>query len=95
MPITRSKVAGNKEPEIISSEEGSPSIPEDILPSENTQNTIIQKIEYRETKSVFNYKNFRLDVTNFERWYSALKRHLIAQDYQDYIEKEFTYDNMT
>jgi len=95
MPITRSKVAGNKEPEIIPSEEGSPSIPEDILPSENTQNTIIQKIEYRETKSVFNYKNFRLDVTNFERWYSALKRHLIAQDYQDYIEKEFTYDNMT
>ncbi len=70
---------------------------EEISISDKSQNTIIQRIEYRDlsAKSVFNFKNFKLEISNFERWYDALRRHLIAQDYQDYIDKELDYDNMT
>jgi len=30
-----------------------------------------------------------------EDWYIELKRHLIAQDYYEYINKNFVYDEMT
>jgi len=46
-------------------------------------------------KSVFNYKDFKLTNENFEDWYIELKRHLIAQDYYEYIDKNFVYDEMT
>jgi len=50
---------------------------------------IIQQVKYIETstKLVFNYKDFKIDKNNFERWYVALGRHLIAQDCNGYIDK--------
>ncbi|KAG4104341.1 hypothetical protein H8356DRAFT_1369605 [Neocallimastix lanati (nom. inval.)] len=38
-------------------------------------------------KSLFNYKDFKLYTLNFEDWFIELKRHLIVQDYDEYIEK--------
>ena len=57
---------------------------------------IIQQVKYIETstKSVFNYKDFKIDKNNFERWYDALRRHLIAQDYEDYIDKNIDLKDM-
>jgi len=62
------------------------------------QNEILfQNYVYKDLliKSVFNYKDFKLNTSNFEDWFIELKRHLIAQDYDEYIEKEFVYDDMT
>jgi len=57
---------------------------------------IIQQVKYIETstKSVFNYKDFKIDKNNFERWYEALRRHLIAQDYEDYIDRKINLKDM-
>ena len=41
------------------------------------------------------YKEFKLTNENFEDQYIELKRHLIAQDYYEYIDKNFVYDEMT
>jgi len=57
---------------------------------------IIQQVKYIETstKSVFNFKDFKIDKNNFERWYDTLRRHLIAQDYEDYIDKKINLKDM-
>jgi len=34
-------------------------------------------------KSVFNYKDFKLNTSNFEDWFTELKRHLIPQNYNE------------
>ena len=54
------------------------------------QNEILfQNYVYKDLliKSVFNYKDFKLNTSNFEDWLIELKRHLIAQDYDDYLKK--------
>jgi len=42
-----------------------------------------------------NYKDFKLNTSNFEDWFIELKRHLIAQDYDEYTEKDLVYDDIT
>ncbi len=80
------------------------STPTDILENENEATTSdineINKstiIEYKDCtiKSVFNYKDFKLENSNFQEWFEELNRHLIAQDYDEYINKEFVYNDMT
>jgi len=73
---------------------------EDINKDEDNvpQNEILfQNYVYKDLliKSVFNYRDFKLNTSNFEDWFIELKCHLIAQDYDEYIEKEFVYDDVT
>eukprot|EP00833_Pecoramyces_ruminatium_P016099 jgi/Orpsp1_1/1190131/evm.model.d7180000076770.1 len=64
--------------------------------NKNNETIIIEKIKYIEmsNKSVFNYKDFKLDKYNFERWFDALKRHLIAQDLDEFIENDLNLTSM-
>ena len=60
----------------------------------NDKRIIINKYYGNITKSVFEIKDFVLNKENFLGWYEPLKRHLIANDLDIYIEKEIQYSNM-
>ena len=55
---------------------------------------IINKYYGNITKSVFEIKDFILNKENFLDWYEPLKKHLIANDLDFYIENEFQFSKM-
>jgi len=59
---------------------------EDNIPQNEN---LFQNYVYKDLliKSLFNYKDFKLYTLKFEDWFIELKRHLIVQDYDEYIEK--------
>eukprot|EP00833_Pecoramyces_ruminatium_P017137 jgi/Orpsp1_1/1191169/evm.model.d7180000083922.1 len=44
-------------------------------------------------ESKFNYKDFKLNKSNFEAWYEALMRHLIAQNLDSFITRELNINS--
>jgi len=63
----------------------------------NDKNIIINKFHYfgNVNKSVFEIKNFKLTKENFLSWYNPLRRHLIALDYDTYIDKNIKSTEMS
>ncbi|KAG4098528.1 hypothetical protein H8356DRAFT_1327375 [Neocallimastix lanati (nom. inval.)] len=50
---------------------------------EISKKTLIQKIEYKDY--------FKLNSSNFLEWFEELNRYLFTKDYDEYINKNFSY----
>ncbi len=46
------------------------------------------------SKSVFNFINYKLNKSNFEKWHDSLRRYLIAKDYESYIDIKISVKEM-
>jgi len=75
----------NKDHESVSSYEDDES---------NDKRIIINKYYGNIMKSVFEIKDFILNKENYLDWYEPLKRHLVANDLDSYIENEIQFSKM-